>query len=254
MTLEERNSFSNLILLCDLHHGKVDKKANEGQYPVDLLVTWKVEAEKDIRSKIDGLDRLTEERLEQMLTLAARDIKREIGSAIDKLSQVSRGAAEILRALFAQLERSYLDPDAVATLDSASYRLGHLQDGATTLYSASVQLGNIENGASKLLEAAYLLGGLNDASARLEEFALEYSRMLHQTPAMPRVPDIAGQIEDACDVVLSRIDRKVASIDFGDPPIIVNDEQRWKYALWGFFAGVMAVMITVAILAYSGKV
>lgn len=41
MSDDERRGFENLILLCDEHHIIIDNKANESQYPVNLLQQWK---------------------------------------------------------------------------------------------------------------------------------------------------------------------------------------------------------------------
>jgi hypothetical protein len=40
-TNDERRSFDNLILLCDVCHTIIDNKANEATYPVKLLKEWK---------------------------------------------------------------------------------------------------------------------------------------------------------------------------------------------------------------------
>src|SRR6266851_3483611 len=45
MTVEERNSFGNLLLLCKPHHDQVDSRALEGRFPEELLISWKTARE-----------------------------------------------------------------------------------------------------------------------------------------------------------------------------------------------------------------
>jgi hypothetical protein len=137
---EDVDAFHNLILLCGYHHKKVDKLTNVHLYPPDLLRRWKTAAEKELRSKFDGLDRLTEGRMKEMLREAAHVTKSEVASAIDQLQHVSEGAADILRSLLGKIESHYHDADAVAALEAASYRLMNLEDHAHTLHAASLQL------------------------------------------------------------------------------------------------------------------
>ncbi|MET8676108.1 HNH endonuclease signature motif containing protein [Streptomyces sp. NPDC004647] len=50
-SVKERNSFDNLILLCNPHHEEVDGTGSD-EYPVKVLVGWKFARE------VDGLDAL----------------------------------------------------------------------------------------------------------------------------------------------------------------------------------------------------
>lgn len=75
-----------------------------------LTCPWRL----NIRTKIDGLDRLTESRLNDILTSAAQNTKAEIDSAITEFKNVSESAAELLRALFEQIESRYLDTETIA--------------------------------------------------------------------------------------------------------------------------------------------
>jgi hypothetical protein len=248
MSREERDSFANLILLCTYHHRDVDKKANENRFPVEMLREWKLDAEKDLRAKVDGLDRLTEDRLNQMLTEAAHCTKKEIAIALDELSAVSKGSAELLRSLFEKIERHYIDSESIAMLHDASQRLYYLEEGSHRLYAASLDLGNLEENSHRLAYAADQLVGLEIGSLlmRFEEFVSDYAHMLH---SKPKVPDISGSIELAAESLIAKVERKVASINLAEPVTVINDQQRWKFAAWGFVAGVVAVLITVVILA-----
>ncbi|MEV8613134.1 hypothetical protein AB0383_35385 [Amycolatopsis sp. NPDC051373] len=262
MTPEERNAFPNLILLCQRHHRLVDNKVNERIYTVDLLLDWKELAERDIRAKVDGLDRLTEERLNVMLTTAAQNTKVEIDGAITKFKNVSESAAELLRALFEKIESQYLDTETIALLSDAAYRLSHLQDTAGLLHASAQRLGNFEDSVGLLAHAARELEHLQDTAGMLSTAAgnlADYdvngsSRRLTQfIEGYQWIPDVPASIESAADVAIARIERRVEAIDVGEPPVIVDDGQRWKWGLWGFALGVVAVFLTVAILALSHK-
>jgi hypothetical protein len=41
VSVPERNSFGNLLLLCKPHHDLVDSKALENKYPKETLIVWK---------------------------------------------------------------------------------------------------------------------------------------------------------------------------------------------------------------------
>jgi hypothetical protein len=260
MPHEARNEFPNLILLCERHHRLVDKKSNEHLYPVDVLHDWKRRAERDIRTKIDGLDRLTEDRLDEMLTSAAQNTKAEIGDAIDDLREVSGSAAELLRTLFERIEDRYLDAETLALLSDAAYRLSHLQDTAGLLHSGAQSLGNFEDSVGLLARAAGQLehlydtaGMLNTAAGNLADYDVSGSsrRLAQFVEGYHQIPDVPAAIEAAADTAINRIARQVEAIDVGVPAPVINDEQRWKWGLWGFASGVVAVMVTVAILALT---
>lgn len=58
----ERNAYPNLILLCPTHHTTIDKKENEEQYTVDILLAMKKEHEDRVNTRLDGekLDNLNQ--------------------------------------------------------------------------------------------------------------------------------------------------------------------------------------------------
>lgn len=49
---EERQSYSNLILLCPTHHTTIDKPENEATYTVDVLVAMKAKHEAHILARV----------------------------------------------------------------------------------------------------------------------------------------------------------------------------------------------------------
>lgn len=54
LSLEPRNSYANLILLCPTCHTRIDKKENETQFPVEVLHQIKVEHEEWVRESLGG--------------------------------------------------------------------------------------------------------------------------------------------------------------------------------------------------------
>ncbi|MFJ6674535.1 hypothetical protein ACIQMJ_25825 [Actinosynnema sp. NPDC091369] len=268
LTAEQRNEFSNLLLLCDFHHPIVDKKENEKIYSVKLLNEWKLKIEKDIRSKVDGLDSLTEPRLNRMLTTAAKQTKNEITDAIRELSEVSSGAAKVLASLFEKIQGHYLDRESIDRLEAASHRLSYLEEGSSKLYWASNTLGDLEASSSKLYWVAEQLGNLESSSnklqwaadnlgnfgqhvSRLEQAISDYERAIRNTP---EPPDISYAVNQASKLLIARIDERVSNIDIGEPPVVVNHPQRWKYALWGFLTGVFVVTVAVVTAYNAGRI
>lgn len=267
---EQRDSFDNLILLCHAHHPVVDKKKNENEYPEELLCGWKRENEGDLRAKIERLEGLTKDDLEEMLTIAGESAKKEILSAIDRLKETSEDAATLLRALFDKIESYYLDQESIAMLHAASQRLVFLEEGATLLWSASQRLGSLEEGSQNLLRATVKLQELDsisgnlvraaselselnlmNASLQLGQFAEDYASMIRRTP---KIPDVSGLIESAGEELINEIDQKISTINSYQLAPVLDHPQRWKFGFGGFALGVFAVLATVVILASTGAI
>ncbi|MBO2453638.1 hypothetical protein J4573_41575 [Actinomadura barringtoniae] len=129
MSDDERRAVANLVIFCDPHHDRVDKKANEKIFPVETLVRWKAQIEADPHEAVrrlrevspEGLRKIVSEGLEQHDTLLVR--------AIDRLEESDRQAANLMRDLIDELTEAYslqrrrLNPDLVEELSSASRRL-----------------------------------------------------------------------------------------------------------------------------------
>ncbi|NYH77212.1 hypothetical protein FHR84_000526 [Actinopolyspora biskrensis] len=267
----DRDDFENLILLCGGHHPRVDKKSNEHEYTEELLREWKQENEKGIRSKIDGIDRLTEERLNEMLTTAAESTKDEILASLEDLKDVSEGAAELLRSLFEEIENHYIDSDSIEMLYMASERLSFLEEGSAQLHQASVNLGDLESNSNAMINAADKIssidiGELLSFSQKLEQLNDDYASVIRNSPDISdisssiesagrsAISDINGSIESAGKAVVAEIEKKSKLIDIGERPVYVDHEQRWKFGLVGFMLGVLAVLVTVIILASNGVI
>ena len=181
MPKEERNSFSNIMLLCYFHHTEVD--GNELEYTVEILRGWKKTREERRKETLPSSIFLTEDSLQELISEAFADRERAIRDTLSRLEGNDRDAAEMLKSLLAEVtdlrsRGSIIDPDMVATLDSAAGRLGHLEDTAGWLLEGAQRLGNLEDTASWLLEAAGKLGNLGQSADSLEDAALTLSREL----------------------------------------------------------------------------
>lgn len=59
---KERADFPNLLLMCDEHHKIIDNKANEDNYPIELLKKWKSEHDaKHEKDKFEVSDTIIEQ-------------------------------------------------------------------------------------------------------------------------------------------------------------------------------------------------
>jgi len=237
----DTDAFSNLILLCTFHHRKVDKKTNEDAFPADLLREWKKSAESAVRTKVDGLDRLTEPRLQAMLQESAQTTKSELEAAIGLVQQLSEGAAEILRAALDRLNAHYLDTDAIGTLEAAAYSLRGLEENATTLASAAKKLEGLEGNVNTLEKASTKLSNLEENGAALVNAADSVSTALQTRPDLSGILD---SIHEAGEQVSYNI--QAAASTSGHHVVVVKDPHRWKY----FSAGI----VVAAVLVVAGLV
>ena len=125
MTVEQRNSYKNLILLCIPHHKLVDRKSNEARFPASLLFKWKREREGAKLDALRGIARLTQDQFEQMLINSVTTAKDELLEAIDALPD--RIDARIIKTLKKMAEQTFrqpkLDVDAIDTLSGATRKL-----------------------------------------------------------------------------------------------------------------------------------
>ncbi|MFC7529181.1 hypothetical protein [Actinoplanes sp. GCM10030250] len=93
LTLEERDSYTNLLLLCVPHRKAIDR--DEAAHPVELLQTWKPSPSGPL-SELRGL---TERRLDVLLTTAFAAAREEIDEALTAFEKSDPAAAQLLREL-----------------------------------------------------------------------------------------------------------------------------------------------------------
>jgi hypothetical protein len=143
-SVEERNSFANLLLLCNVHHKRIDGAGGE-RYTVEILEGWKVAREADGQAALAGLSGLTEERLAVMIQEAQKAYVERIIPILGEVARQIPDLAALMKILKADIEELRgrgpgVSEDTVLMLYRASEGLGHLQDNAGLLLKAGQSL------------------------------------------------------------------------------------------------------------------
>jgi len=164
MSEAERKAFSNLILLCLVHHKRVDRTHAE-EYNSETLLKWKSDRETEGQDALAGLTRLTEDTLETIIIEAFRAKQDEIIEILKRLEVNDRDAAVLLREMIGELElfREYsalFDPDSASRLYRASMYLAdpNLSSTASELTRAALGLENLPSNVESLQHTTRLLG------------------------------------------------------------------------------------------------
>ncbi|MEU5134563.1 hypothetical protein [Streptomyces californicus] len=97
LSLDEKNSFSNLLLLCKVHHVRVDGHGSE-QYTVELLEAWKEQRESEGTAPLLELRGLTQERLRELVSESFASFQDETREALEKLARIAPEAAATFRS------------------------------------------------------------------------------------------------------------------------------------------------------------
>ncbi len=262
------NSFGNLLLLCQAHHGPVDDKSKEAKYPKNLLLAWKKDREGESYEQLAGLDVLGVDDLENILTTVVANAKDELLIAIDGVAAISKSTAALLRKLVEEnFDRPYLDTDAVAMLADSAASLRHLPESAALLMSAAYRLGDLtdsatmlDRAASKLTNAVDQVGVIRSAASDLEsafissvDSSTAYD-IQHATAGLEAASRELSQIV----VEINEATRSASEAEYGGPIIQrVDDGRHWQFFKWGLGAGavavaVLAIMITIVVLQNNG--
>jgi hypothetical protein len=257
LPVEKRNSFGNLLLLCQAHHGPVDDKSKEDKYTKKVLLGWKKDREGAFYQQLAGLDVLGVEDLEAMLVSAVTETKQEILHAIDQVAPtVSANVVTTLRKLMAEtFDQPYLDLDAVAMLADAASSLRHLPDSAPMLAHAAGVLHNLEDSASMLSGAVDRLGSLEDNVSLLHSAATDFGTALDGVRSVDfwdssssdmdavtrELSEVATRIENAA--------QSIDSADYGAGIQTVNDGGHWLSFKRGFVTGGFMILV-IAILIF----
>ncbi|MFD3512480.1 HNH endonuclease signature motif containing protein [Streptomyces sp. NPDC058657] len=175
MTLNDRNDFKNLLLLCKAHHIRVDGRDSD-QYTVKMLQTWKKDRESDGLDALQGIRGLTEDRFRELVSESFESFFYETNDALTELAKIAPEAASTLRVLVDELSDPRVhgfgvDPDAAWALQTAAHDLRGLEDNARTLRDAADDLRGLEDNAGRLSRAANSLRGLEDLPGQLEDAA-----------------------------------------------------------------------------------
>jgi hypothetical protein len=123
MSQEDRDSWTNMLLLCDEHHGRVDSVEDLADYPVALLRQWKSDREQGLVGDLPQLRGISDLDLQQLLLQHVEGML----DSIDNLEGISRaGIAEIKSVLEHQFVGSALDAHAVDMFFDAVMTLRHM--------------------------------------------------------------------------------------------------------------------------------
>ena len=167
MSDHDKNAFPNLMLMCGPHHKTIDG-VDRGEYPSPLLAGWKKIREDEGQSTLKGLEGLTEEKLQFLLTDALSVYSESINAAIDRLESVDYEAAGMLRQLV----------DQVSEVRTSGFY--HQADSAELLHTAAQRLAGLESNAANLMSAAATLEDLHLPSliAQMEALARRLGGMM----------------------------------------------------------------------------
>ncbi|MFJ6438607.1 hypothetical protein [Streptomyces sp. NPDC091416] len=197
-SLDEKNAFSNLLLLCKVHHVRVDGHGSE-QYAVELLETWKEQRESEGMAPLLELRGLTEERLRELVSESFASFQDETRVALEELARIAPEAAATLQVLVEELRDPRIhgfgiDPDTASWLRSASDGLGHLQDTAPLLWRVARDLGHLQDSASMLHSAADSLRGTADTARALQDGA---SQLMNAEGLIMQLKQAAAELRRA---------------------------------------------------------
>ncbi|MFF4502794.1 hypothetical protein [Streptomyces sp. NPDC001401] len=180
LTLDEKNDFANLLLLCKAHHVRVDGRDSD-QYTVEMLETWKSERETEGQAALQGLRGMTEERFRELVSESFESFLDETNDALAELARIAPEAANTLRVLVDELSDPRVhgfgvDPDAAWMLHSAAHDLRGLEDNANVLRSAARDLRGLEDSANTLNDAVDTLRSSEGLIVQLKEAARQLRR------------------------------------------------------------------------------
>jgi hypothetical protein len=266
--VRELNSFGNLLLLYQAHHGPVDDRSKEAKYPKKLLLAWKLDREGEGYEQLARLDVLGADDLEQILTSVVADAKDELLTAIDEVATISKSTAALLRKLVEEnFDRPYLDIDAVAMLADSAASLRHLPDSAALLSVAARRLSDLTDSAAMLDRAASTLTNAMDHAGMIRSAASDLASAFNLSIDSSTAYDIQHATTgiETASRELSRVvveindaARSASEAEYGGPIIQqVDDGRHWQFFKWGLGTGaaavaVLAILITIIVIQNKG--
>lgn len=179
-SVNERNGFANLLLLCNVHHKRVDGEDGE-KYTVTILESWKRTREADGQDALSGLSGLTEARLAKMIHEAQEAYVERLGPLLGAIAQQMPELASLVKVLKSDLEGQRGRPASVSEdvawmVYEASHKLQHLKDNAPWLLEAADDLKHLQDNTPLLVSTAHDLGRLADLPTALEHAATSIRR------------------------------------------------------------------------------
>ncbi|MFE5075397.1 hypothetical protein [Streptomyces halstedii] len=112
-SVEDRNSFANLLLLCNVHHKRVDGADGE-KYTVEMLEGWKRAREADGQDALAGLSGLTETRLVKMIQEAQDQYVDRLAPVLGAIAERVPELSSLLKVLKTDLERTQARPAGIS--------------------------------------------------------------------------------------------------------------------------------------------
>lgn len=167
---QQRDAFTNLILVCLAHHAAIDdKKDGERLYPPETLREWKRKHEGKHGPALARLAPMSDEQLGNLLgTYFTAPITRleAIADQLEQTGELTADSLEELRRIIAVLQENPLGPDA-RTASSLAYAadllsMQNLSSAASSLsYAADVlSVTDVSRAASSLRGAADVLSSI----------------------------------------------------------------------------------------------
>jgi len=254
LSVEQRRSFANLLLLCKPHHMIVDRKSNEDRFPAPLLRAWKRDREGELAQALASIPDVTDEGLPVLVHQARAVAAQALDTAITEMQSTRADIAELLRSLrdaVFDLPRDGLNLDAVEMLAEASTSLGHLPYTSEELLQAANRLQDFPQAVDRLrvaLEEAPALGTWADVieervgnavaiagnrfQADVEETVKNQLLLLPTPPANP--PGSAKP--STADTTHRTTSAKAA------PPSPTRARDRWRFFQWGAALGAVGLL------------
>ncbi|MCE4943191.1 hypothetical protein LVX13_08625 [Streptomyces albulus] len=200
-SVKERNSFDNLILLCNPHHEEVDGPDSDN-YPVKVLLGWKHAREADGLDALAGLGELTKNELSEMIATAQSELVDRIGPALDEFSKTAPELADLLKAVTKELADPRvhgfgISEDGITMLHKSARTFANLDDSASVLANAADTLRNLEDSANTLAKAASALRNLEDSADVLADAADSLVNLTDDARILWRASDKALKAADS---------------------------------------------------------
>lgn len=274
----ERNSFKNLLLLCEKHHKLVDGARTWMNYPETTLKKWKEEREGDLSDELGQVDWITPDNLGGIMADAIEDTERRIFDAIDGITTVSGETLAIVRSLVAEtLKLPYLSPDDIASLVHSAEVLQYvIPDYAPGLARSAVILQQVTEYADILSEASRNLTGLADYAQTLHDATdplNSLGALITQLQSLSENLDsssvsqyrvVVGEMRDAADRIAASVGslssaapRLPATGYHDEPDTFVRAVQApalqlsWRTFWWGFGTCMLFVIVVLSLWAYA---
>jgi hypothetical protein len=269
----ERNSFKNLLLLCEKHHKLVDGARTWMDYPDTTLKEWKEEREGDLSDELGQVDWITSDNLRDVMADAIEDTERRIIVAIDGITTVSGETLAILKTLVAEtLKLPYLSPDDIASLGrSADVLQGVFPEYVPELARSAIILQQVTDYVEILSSASRSLVGMADytdmliyATTRLKDLGtlIPQLQSLSENLSGSSVWEYRAMAEQMLHAA-DRIDNSARSLSvvppprYGDEPVASvrvvpapARRQSWNMFWWGFATCMVCVIVILCLVAY----